>query len=322
MASFLSYFKKLWNWSSVLCYSSFFKKIQNWGALLNLNWPWLVTNMTNNFFAVLNLNLFTVRNGLMRNIIPFWNIQSFGLRYSMHKIPDSFTMSNVTKAASNRPPLAVADTLYDSIVWRGEAGVNRQGGERAEKLKKWGKNTKIAATKPERSSGTDTVIQSGGQVGWCVTMACMLSKSLLYIPLHSNTWIYHRYAESRYVPRSRTFVTCKNALLLWTKAWPSHVTAVYFWGQGLNVFCGVTVMRDGRQRHGHVLMSLMMLWTVIVDFYGVLVHTVPELWIGTSGVPFRDDFGQVLWNLYIGVFTYVHIPCTSPCWQAQAVWKI
>jgi hypothetical protein len=29
----------------------------------------------------------------------------------------------------------------------------------------------------------------------------------------------------------------------------------------------------------------MMLWTVVVDFYGALVHMVPELPIGTSGVP-------------------------------------
>jgi hypothetical protein len=58
-------------------------------------------------------------------------------------------------------------------------------------------------------------------------------------------------------------------------------------------------MRDRRQRHGHdVLVSLMMLWTVVIDFYGALVHMVPELWIGTSGVPKSPsetilDFGQV-----------------------------
>ena len=54
----------------------------------------------------------------------------------------------------------------------------------------------------------------------------------------------------------------------------------------MNHFCGVTVMRDGRQRHGHVLVFLLMnAMEGCRRFLRGLVHTVPELPIGTSGVP-------------------------------------
>jgi hypothetical protein len=80
-------------------------------------------------------------------------------------------------------------------------------------------------------------------------------------------------------------------------------------------------MRDGRQRHGHVLVSLVkMLCRVVVDFYGALVHAVPELPIGISGVPegpsgtILAKYSEIHSEPY--VCTFVN---TSPRWQAKLI---